>query len=123
MNYISIEHLESVEACGPQATKFKEVFGDRISFGSLDEAKALSKAHAHEFDFDWAGEVFFGEAYLDAKEPLWTAYLEAKAPIWKAYSEGVDTSLHTYMEARAPLGKAYKEALAQLFAEMWWSKD
>lgn len=145
MNYISVKHLKAVGAYKGEVTKFKEIFGDSISFGSLEEAKALAKKYAQEFDFDFMGEAVFDEAYEEAREHLWQAYwearvphlqayLEAVAPLRQAYKEAIVPHKQAYWEAKAPHHQAYLEAVAphrqayleavaQVFAEMWWNKE
>ena len=138
---ITLEQLESKDACREQVELFSKMFGSSVSFKTKEEAVKVAVKVFDKFNFNWATDNLLnsnnrkayweataplwkaymeakaplGEAYMEAEALLWKAYEEAKAPLWKAYREAKTPLLKAYEEARAPLWEAYREARSPLW--------
>tara|TARA_R110000796_G_scaffold30122_15_gene80787 strand:- start:782 stop:1312 length:531 start_codon:yes stop_codon:yes gene_type:complete len=114
MKSITIEQLESLDACEEGLALFKKYCGDYIE---VTEANALKVGRF--LDVAWASENLLTEsqflAYEGAKATLYKAYLRAREPLYKAYEEAEATLYKAYLRAREPLYKAYEEAEATLY--------
>ena len=111
---ITIEYLESLDACEDQIKIFNNTFPEGTN---ITKAACLKAARA-DLDIDWIACKVLSEtayeAYLEACAPIEKAYDEAHAPLIKTYYEALAPLDKAYFEALAPLDKAYDEAIAPI---------
>lgn len=123
MKEIALGQLEG--ACSEQVELFEEIFGNKVSFMSLKEAKNIAKKYAFSFDFDWAAQNLLNDegwkAYQEAEAFLWKFHQESATPHIETHAEA--KSLKVYQEAIGLIWKEYAKAKAELFAELYYNQD
>jgi hypothetical protein len=115
--FITLEMLESKDACYSQLDLFQERFPEGI-----EVTKEACVLVADKFDWDWAAKNLLPKedkkAYQEATDTARKAYHEADDTAWKAYQEATDTAWKAYQEATDTARKAYQEAMAFSFGSL-----
>lgn len=72
---ITYEQLQSLGACGEQRIRFRQLFGEQVTW-----TMELAEKHAGEFDWTWAAEHLL-DGY---NEPYRLRYSQTVQQVWDA---------------------------------------
>ena len=102
---ITLKQLTELNACGPQITTFKRLFGEEVSVTLKSAVK-----YAHVFNWNWAAVNLL-------TRKAWAEYERVTAQAWAEYERVTDPALAEYARVKAPAWAEYERVTAPAWAE------